>query len=274
MPDPVELQIPQDSSKNIELTKYYTFNETGNIMLATTVGQSAEIQESVRKVFAEVSVFFAAMTKAISTTTKPNSSECYSLYSYEALEKIISGSGCFIRVTEMDLTTTTSSWGATFSKTLIKGLLGLATGVGALSFAEGMISAIGNEGLKFAGQKSSSASKVGNIVFVCEYLLGMPSISAIVVYIDAATQSRVFTAGPCVKYQDTSTTFVMHKDTYMFVTPTFIREYAGDLTSVGTNEAYGELVKSMQDHLTGKKQSPPPEPPQDTGKTPKKGGEG
>lgn len=57
MADPVKLEIPTDASKNIELPKYYTFNETGNIMLATTVGESAEIQESVRKVFAEVSVF-------------------------------------------------------------------------------------------------------------------------------------------------------------------------------------------------------------------------
>lgn len=44
-PDPQKLEIPTDASKNVEITKYYTFNETGNIMLATTVGESAEIEE-------------------------------------------------------------------------------------------------------------------------------------------------------------------------------------------------------------------------------------
>ncbi len=257
MPDPVQkpspskLEIPQDASKNIELNKYYTFNETGNIMLATTVGASTEIEESVRKVFAEVSVFFAAMTKALSTTVNPDSKngEHYSLYNYDALEKIINGSGCFIRVTELDVTHTTSSWGATFSKELLQGLLGLATGAGALGFASAMISAIGNEGLKIAGSSEAHSSRVGNIVFVCEYLLGMPSISAIVVYIDAKQQQHIFNAGPCLKTSSQSMTFVMHKDTYMFVTPTFIHEYAGDLNSINSDAAYGELVKNMQEHL-------------------------
>lgn len=261
MPDPVRLEIPLDQGKNVELKKYYTFNETGNIMLATTVSESIEIQESVRKVFAEVSVFFAAMTKAITSTENPDTHEPYSIYNYKALRKIIDGSGCFIQVTELDVTHTTSSWGATFSKELIRGLLGLATGTGALSFATAMISAIGNEGLKVAGVTSDHGSEVGNIVFVCEYLLGMPSISAIVVYIDAHDHVSQFQAGPCIKTESHSMTFKMHKDTYMFVTPTFIREYAGDLNSVTTDAAYGELVKSMREHLAPKSTEQSKEPP-------------
>lgn len=252
MPDPQVMEIPQDSSKNIEIPKYYTFNETGNIMMSTTVGESADIEESVRKVFAEVSVFFAAMTKAISSTKNPASGEFYSLYNYEALEKIISGSGCFIRVTEMDLTHTTSAWGATLGKELLQGLLGLATGAGALSFASAMISSIGQEGLKLSSATEGQNSKVGNIVFVCEYLMGMPSISAIVINLDAKQHKTQIQAGPCFKATKSSMTLVMHKDTYMFVTPTFIHEYAADLTSIGSDAAYGELIKSMKEYLVQK----------------------
>ncbi len=251
-PEVQPLEIPTDTSKNVEITKYYTFNETGNIMLASTVGASAEIEASVRKVFAEVSVFFAAMTKAISSTVNPDSGdkqEPYSLYNYEALERIIDGSGCFIRVTEQDVTHTTSSWGATFSKELFQGLLGLATGAGSLSFASAMISSIGKEGLSLSGATEGHNSKVGNIVFVCEHLMGMPSISAVVVYIDAAQHKAQLKAGPCFKASKSSLTFTMHKDTYMFVTPTFIHEYAGDLTSVSRDAAYGELIKGMKEHL-------------------------
>ena len=50
---------------NVEVKKGFVFNETGNIMMATTDLTSDTIEQSVRDVFAEVSVFFAAMTKAL-----------------------------------------------------------------------------------------------------------------------------------------------------------------------------------------------------------------
>jgi len=240
-----------DLGKNVEVTKYYTFNETGNIMLATTVGASADVQDSVRRVFAEVSVFFAAMTKALTRTTNPVTKEPYSIYNYDALAKIIAGSGCFIRVTESDISHTTSSFGATFSKELLEGLLGLATGVGALGFATGMIAAIGKEGAKLAGKTDDDQSRVGNIVFVCEYLLGMPCISAIVVNVVANKHAHELTIGPCLSTKSQEVTFKMHKDTYMFVTPAFIREFAGDLNSINTQAAYGQLVSSMEAQLKG-----------------------
>jgi len=247
-----ELEMPTDASKNVEITKYYTFNETGNIMMATTVGASAEIEESVRKVFSEVSVFFAAMTKAISLTENPATKKPYSLYNYEALEKIITGSGCFIRVTEQDVFHKTDQGGAKLGKELLQGLLGLATGAGALSFASAMISSIGKESVNLAAASEEQNSKVGNIIFVCEYLMGMPSISAIVVYLDARAHKKEINAGPCFKAQSKSLTFTMHKDTYMFVTPTFIHEYAADLNSIGSDAAYGDLIKTMREHLQAK----------------------
>lgn len=79
--------------------------------------------------------------------------------------------------------------------------------------------------------------------------MGMPSISAIVVYIDAAQHKADLKVGPCFKASSSSSTFIMHKDTYMFVTPTFIHEYAGDLLSVNKDAAYGELIKEMKKNL-------------------------
>ena len=257
----VPLAIPTDASKSVELTKYFTFNETGNILLATTVGASAEVDESVKKVFGEVSVFFAAMTKAITSTPNPDAKSPpanYSLYNYFALERVIDASGCFIDVTEQDVTHTTKSCGAELSKELLNGVLGLATGVGAMNFALGMMSSIGQEGLKLSASSDASKNKVGNIIFVCEYLMGMPSISAIVVYLDANKHSAQLALGPCFKANVNTFTLTMHKDTYMFVTPAFIHEYAGDLGSISSDDAYGALVKGMQASLQ------PPASPQPT----------
>lgn len=227
---------------NIEATKYYIFNETGNIMMASTTDSSQPIQQSVQDVFNEVAVFFAGMTRAITTTKNPDTGKPYSLYNYEALERVIAGSGLFVHVTEEDVVSKSSSFGADFSKELIENLLGLATGAGEMAFASAMISSIGKSGLEIGGSSSSSSSKVGNIVFVCEYLLGMPIISAIVVYADFEENKQTFKVGPCFSESSVSTTLTMHKDTYLFVTPKFIHDYAGDLDSIESDPNYLELI--------------------------------
>ena len=239
----VPLKPPVKNPHNVEATKYYIFNETGNIMMASTIDSGTPMSQEVQDVFAEVSVFFAGMSRAITTTINPATKKPYSLYNYTALERVISGSGLFVHVTEEDVLYKTQQFGANFSKELLEALLGLATGAGALGFASAMISSIGNEGLNLSESSSTSESKVGNIVFVCEYLLGMPSISAIVVYADAKEHKQQIQLGPCFKESSVTTEWKMHKDTYMFVTPKFIRNYAGDLDSINTDASYLEMIE-------------------------------
>ena len=231
---------------NVEATKYYIFNETGNIMIASTIETNQPLEETTQKIFAEVSVFFAGMTRAITTTINPVTNKPYSIYNYDALERIIGGSGLFVNVTEEDVKYQTKSFGMSFSKELIESLLGLATGEGEMAFASAMIASIGKEGLRIASDHTTTESKVGNIVFVCEYLLGTPIVSAIVVYADCTTNKQSITLGPCFKEQSTSTTWLLHKDTYLFVTPTFIREYASDLDSIRTDPNYIQLINWLQ----------------------------
>lgn len=238
----VPLKAPVKNPHNVEATKYYIFNETGNIMMASTVDSNTPMSQEVQDVFAEVSVFFAGMSRAITTTINPETKKPFSLYNYTALERVISGSGLFVHVTEEDVLYKTEQFGANFSKDLIEALLGLATGAGALGFAQAMIASIGNEGVNISQSSSTSESKVGNIVFVCEYLLGMPIISAIVVYADAKEHKQQLQLGPCFSEQSVQTSWTMHKDTYMFVTPKFIRNYAGDLDSINSDAAYLEMI--------------------------------
>jgi hypothetical protein len=105
---------------------------------------------------------------------------------------------------------------------------------------------MGQEGLNISGQSSSRTSRVANIVFVCEYLLGMPIVSALVVTADASTVTQVVNAGPCFKEQSSSTTMTVHKDTYMFVTPKFITEYAADLNTGMRDPNYLNLIMTLQ----------------------------
>ena len=114
-----------------------------------------------------------------------------------------------------------------------------------------MISSIGQAGLTISASKKSDDSKVANIVFVCEYLLGMPVISAIVVYCDVTENSQAFTFGPCIKEHSKTMKLKLHKDTYLFVTPKFIRQYSGDLDSVTNDLAYLEFVDYLMALVDG-----------------------
>lgn len=247
----VPLTVPGPDPSNQEAVKYYVFNQTGNIMMSSTDLTSASITQPVRDVFNEVSVFFAAMTKAISTTINPVTKSPFSIYDYNALMGIISGSGLFVHVTEEDIKYHTSSFGTQFSTELIEGLLGLATGSGELAFADAMIASMGSAAVDISSQSSSSDSKVANIVFICEYLLGMPIVSAMVVYCDASEVFQVV-VGPCFSETTVTTDWTMHKDTYMFVTPKFIEQYAGDLLAIESDAVYSEFIAYLSNLITSK----------------------
>ncbi|WP_347312678.1 hypothetical protein [Defluviimonas sp. SAOS-178_SWC] len=242
-----KLTVPDPDPFNLQAVKRYVFNETGNIMMASTEIGSEEISQEVRDVFAEVSVFFSAMTRAMATTINKKTGKFYSIYDYEAIEGIVGGSGLFIQVSQEDVTHEISSWGVTVSRELIEGLLGLATGSGELVFAQAMISSIAKRGLSISGKSDKSDGRVGTIVFVCEYLMGMPIVSALVCYVDSKIASQSFKLGPCIQEQTSSLHLLLHKDTYMFVTPNFIRKYGGDLLSVESDLEYLELVDFLQD---------------------------
>lgn len=99
------------------------------------------------------------MTKAITNTPRPGSNENYSIYNYEALAKVIGGSGCFIHCTQEDIKYSSSSFGANFSKELLSALLALPTGSGSLAFAQAMISSIGQEDLSFLPSRTPPAAR-------------------------------------------------------------------------------------------------------------------
>ena len=240
-----------DNDPNItEGQKKFIFSSTGNIMVATTEETSDNLDSSVRDVFNEVSVFFAAMSKAISTTKRPNSDTNYTIYDYSALEKVIDGSGCFIHTTQEDILYKSTSFGAEFSRELITSLLGLPIAGGSLSFAQAMISSIGQEAFKLSTSTDHDESRAGNIVFVCEYLFGMPIISATVVYIYSDEEVKTLNISPCAKTSSTSIEMNLHKDVYMFVTPSFINKYSGDLDSLIDSQEYSKFVTYLKSFLT------------------------
>lgn len=246
----------EGAATGLEATKYYAFNETGNIMMSSTSNSTEVIQQSVRDVFNEVSVFFAAMTKAISTTINPATKEPYSIYDYNAIKRVIDSSGLFVQVTEEEIEYSSSSVGASFSVELLSAVLSLADGgATALKFAQSLMSSISkaatNGKVSVGGSGSNSSSSVGNITFVCEYLMGMPAVSAVVAYSDVSEVQKAVHVGPCFSGNSMKESITIYKDVYLFVTPTFIKQYSSDLDSVIDDEQYNQFVGYLQSLLKG-----------------------
>ena len=233
-----ELKPISSSPYNIPAVKRYTYNETGNIMVATTATQTDVIQKQVEDTFQEVTVFFAAMTAALA---RKNSS----IHNIDDVQDVVDNSGMFVQVMSEDVHTKYDAGSVTFSKQLFEALLGLASGTGVLAFADAMVNSIGQAGLTIGGGSASSHTKIGNIIFVCEYILGMPLVSAVVVHTTGAKSHTWFTAGPCIKGQTTTETLYMQKDTYLFVPPAAIKEYAPELISIATDQDYQTYISYL-----------------------------
>ncbi len=80
------------------MKKHYVFNETGNIMLCSTSDSINNFDEDIKDSFIDLSVFFAAMTKAVHSTINPVTKKPFSIYNYQAVKNILSQSGMFVEM--------------------------------------------------------------------------------------------------------------------------------------------------------------------------------
>lgn len=71
-----------------EITKYFTFNQTGNVMVSSTVAEEEKLDPDVKKAFKKAIVFFGAAAAALSKKGK-------TLYDYDALDQVITSLGIF-----------------------------------------------------------------------------------------------------------------------------------------------------------------------------------
>ena len=231
-----------DAASTQPATKQFVVNATGNLFVATTLSSATDpgkISPEAEKAFAQVSVFYSALTKAMAEADK-------SLFDFEALNNLISRSGMFVKVTKSEIEFSSESYGLTLGSDLIKALLGFTGGLGAIANSlTGLMQSVGKEAVELSAKEDNKTTRVGTIIFVCEYLLGMVSIAPIVVSVDINEAKNNYKAGPCLKYESAKTKIDLEKETYLFVPPTFIEEAAA-LNKAMENEEFKELVEKMK----------------------------
>ena len=209
-------------------------NQTGNIFYSTT---SDVLQVETKKLFDSVTVLFAAMTKALREKNKD-------LFDYASWSNIITKSGYFVEVQKFERTLTIESNSLAINTQIIQQLLPGLTSGNSLEIAKNVLNAINGE---YKSSKMNDASKLGHILFICEELFGAPSITVRLFFITKKSHEKI-TSSPCHKTISQSFEQMQEANTFLFVSPDTIAEFAGKFGD--TPEAYNNLIKKLSGYIT------------------------
>jgi hypothetical protein len=217
-----------------EIKKYYTFDDTGHIMISSTVAEEKDMDPGVKAVFQKAQVFFGAWTAAIAQKGR-------SMYDYDAINAVIAQSGYFINMGTEDRTFNYTSHDVVVSTAIVEDALGsIAAGGSALRIASNIIKGLGGQ-LQVSSEHTDEHQKIAQLMFVCQNLMGMPLVSATLYYIQRDETKDITKTNCSSTYTDTIQ-FAYHKQDFMFVDPDVINKCSDDFKQ---SDAYKALIASL-----------------------------
>ncbi|WP_440053480.1 hypothetical protein ACSLBF_11190 [Pseudoalteromonas sp. T1lg65] len=251
------------------ITKHYVFNETGNIMLCATADSIDSFDDNIKSAFMDVSIFFAAMTKALSSTENPVTKKPFSIFNYQAVKNMLASSGVFVETNVEEGYFASEGVGGALGAELIKTVLNRNFDDNQLSFAKGMLNGMGYQGVDEQTWASLEPShqdlcRSGNIFFIGELLLGLPQTSAVLINIEPhsvdedsgqmdSDHQSLFKLGLKneKKHQSMGKTrnWKYKKRTYLFIPPRFFENNIARLGNVESPE-FADYVKTLEQSLT------------------------
>lgn len=251
----------------------YAFNQTGSIFISMSEDLTDDARNNFSHICAEVSVFFAAMTKALYSAGK-------SLYNYEALKKIIDRSDMFVPLQSQDFVFSSELSGADLAEDLMQTILNVRLPGTDLNFATETFNSMANE--EGDSEDIEDETRAANMVFKCECLMGMPLVTVIVANFRAfepdedeaeatevrshSKKSKVRTVRPKKRFflfrrkrkakkvkeilnkGDDSNDWHFQKETYLFIPPKYFKDFVVDM-SYADSADYRQLVNSLADSL-------------------------
>lgn len=233
-------------ANDIPATKQFVVNATGNIFVATTLSShenlNSGISEEAKRAFSQVSIYFAALTKAMAEENK-------SIFNYKTMDNVIRKSGFFIEISKSEIDFKSQKWGVEFSNQLIQSLLGFSGNLAALGKSlQSMLIGAGKESINLSASSDETETRVGSLIFILEYLLGAVSITPVLLSVDKEEVNRALEVGPCFKAHQGSVEMIVEKTMYLFVPPEFV-EQAATLNAAMNNSAFDSLVEAIRDDI-------------------------
>ena len=183
-------------SRSVDSTIYNLLNETGTILIRTTVPPSEPLPPEVRDEFTAVMAFYAGMTRAMTFTPNPETGKPFSLFNYHAIERIVDNSGRFSKVSTDTLHFHTWATAEAFGRKLYHRLFGVKFGSRETRTISAVLETMGSEAIRMLEADNTQEYKAGHITFILEYLAGIPSITAKAIYIDCNSHRKGLKRAP------------------------------------------------------------------------------
>jgi hypothetical protein len=241
-----------DSTKNVEISKYWTFNQTGNIMVSSTVQEEKDLRDAVVVEFQKVSVLYDAISTAIARKKKTykvvDKDVSLGLFDYEAISALMAQSGFFTLMHEEDRTFEKSSSSMSIDAAMISEMLVAFSGAGpVMDIAKNVIRTMGGKAQKLDVSESSTNKKVriGHLLFVCEDCMGMPLIN-IQVISTSLDQLSWIVKTPCSSTEHAKITMEYKMETFMFIDPQYIAQFSHEFK---TTTEFEDLIKKLTDYI-------------------------
>lgn len=220
-----------------ELSKYYTFDERGHIMVVTTSKDSDNISPDVQKTFQKVIVFFAAWTAALSKKGK-------TLFDYDAVKSIITNSGFFIDTGMEKRSFHSESTSASLDTTIIQDVLGNGITGGGIAIAKRVLATIGNT-IQVSFDAKKTDKEICHLLFVCESLMGMPIVSISLFHTKLSQYSWVSKTN-CSQVSRNTIDFKFDADDFLFADPDYIDKFTRDFE--GSPE-FDQLIDKLAGYI-------------------------
>jgi hypothetical protein len=216
------------------LDKYYTFDELGHIMVATTSKDNEHPSPELIEDFHRVEVFFSAWTAALRRKDK-------NLFDYDAITAIIEKSGYFINTEQQKRDFSSSSTAVTLDTTIIENIISCGVGGTGIAIAKRTLAAIGNQ-IKIGFDQKKTDKEICNILFVVESLMTIPIISLSIFHTTYDQMSWVQTTS-CSEVCHNSIKFSFSGDDYIFVAPSLIDKYTPEFR---TSKEYEDFITTLE----------------------------
>ena len=234
-----------------EVTKYFAFNETGNIMVSSTVETEKDLREEVVDAFQKVAVLFDAISTAIMKSDKD-------INDYHALNNLLGKSVWCAQVHTECRTVNLKDNTVAINVKLITDILGdVSLTGGAMKIAKKVLSSIGlklgnqdNQGGLFTVERNSYniGERVAHILFVCEDLMGMPLISIQCIHAKKDHVTNKIKVGECGNVATNDVELSYQVDTYMFVDPAYIEKFTPEFKK---DRAFDALIEDFKNKING-----------------------
>jgi len=220
----------KDSEKKVE----FRMNQTGNIYYSTT---ALELGDETKKLFKSVTVLLGAMTTALRKSGK-------TLFDYEAWTALLGQCGFFTEIQKFEKTMSIKSNQISLDTQIVNNLLPSLTG-NSLEIAKSIVQAIGSG---FKSTEAKESSKLGHLLFICEELFGAPTITIRLFFASMESHKQVVETS-CHKSTTQSFEQLQESNTFLFVSPEDIAEFADKFSPEKVPEAYNNLVKRFEDMI-------------------------